>query len=284
MKKAIDKNLEKSPEDSHESHVRPALRPKAQSGVIRLNWNPPSAQRVERWFQQVGQEGSTPIILIEGPTPAHRATVYRMLENQEPVAKEWVRVGLVNAVTERFSTVQAEGSRLPYRWGLLWNLLLIEELVVEDQLELLVNQGLAVTDVFRGLWEARFQLREGHGVYGVIETLSSWMTAANLTQDQRAFLDKVRIKSVVESNYERLDMLLFLATLCRQNHLLDRLTLIVDGIDRSPERAQELYDLCLTVERWARLGSPVGLVLGYESLKCFRGTQLATTLRKYSSP
>jgi hypothetical protein len=187
------------------------------------------------------------------------------------VSNSWVKEGLTQDLTHRISKVRAIGSIIPHEWDLLWNLLTLENLVVEDPLRMLVDQGHLVTQFFKSLWEARFRLDEGREVREVVQALSNWMTSAPLDDAQREQLTQLGVTRKPVTTIERLDMLFFLLALAKQNDLVEQLVFVFDGLDQAVRQGigkrrqfyKELADFVLAAERWARLGAPIGFMLGY---------------------
>lgn len=270
-------------------------RPASQRATsLKAEWQP-DVDKLQSWVSKIGEEPS-PILLVEGPTAAHRSTVYRLVNKvNEKGSDQWVEQGIVTSLTQRMSQVRAAGSVIPHEWDVLWNLLTLENLLVEDPLRMLVDQGHLITSAFKALWEARFRLEEGQEVKTFVVALSRWMTGAPLDGTQRQLLGALGIERELETVFERLDMLFFLVTLAKQNDLVHELVFAFDGLDRvvvqSPTkrkvRLKELFDFCVSAERWSRLGAPVGFLLGYSKehhpLDVIGEThpKLATKLRSY---
>jgi hypothetical protein len=280
-----------SPPDSER---RASHRPDA----LRSSWEPPDIDRLTKWSSVVGLENSKPLLLIEGPTPAHRASIYRLTKTvQAEMASKWLERGLVANLTDRVAKVRAVGSIIPHEWDLLWNLLTLEQLDVVDPVRSLIDQGDLFTQAFKAIWEARFRLDEGRELQTFVSTLSRWMTASELTRADRELLGSLGIENELETTFERLDLLFFLVTLARQNELIYPTVFVFDGLERmvtqgtSKRKAslKEFYDFCLTAERWGRLGSPLGFMLGYsnehDALEVFEksNAKLGEKLRKYAS-
>lgn len=256
-------------------------------------WEPDLA-RVDSWVSSVGSETATPILLVEGPSSAHRWALYK-IATAAPV-EGWADQGLVNALTERLSKTRATGSITPHQWDLLWNLLTVSDLEVQGSLRMLVDQGLSISEAFKGIWEARFRLDEGQDLQSFVNLISRWMTAAELSSEERSLLGGLGIENEPDSPFARLDMLFFLATLARQNQLLGPTVFSIDGIEaalmknpaRKKELLKELFDFCIAAERWGRLGSPLGFVLGYngtyDAMSSFAQahTKLADKLKSYA--
>jgi hypothetical protein len=179
--------------------------------------------------------------------------------------------GLVTNLTRRLSKVRSIGSIIPHEWDLLWNLLTLETLVVEDPLRLLVDQGHLITEAFKAIWEARFRLEEGQEVQDAVSAISNWMTGAPLDVAQRKFLGQLGIVSEPSTTFERLDLMFFLVALAKQNELVSRTVFIFDGLERAVVQGvsrrkafyKECFDFCIAAERWSRLGAPIGFIFGY---------------------
>lgn len=269
MPKVVEPTLEDFWED-----VRPRdgeRRASQRPGSLRPAWDPPDIDKLQEWAAKVGQDPS-PVLLVEGPTPAHRAAIYRLTKTvQDDVTDSWLSEGLVANLTHRISKVRATGSIIPHEWDLLWNLLTLETLVVEDSVRMLVDQGHLITEAFRAIWEARFRLEEGREVKDVVSALSSWMTSAPLSSAQREQLTQLGITREPGSTFERLDMLFFVLALAKQNELVTQTVFVFDGLDRAVRQGigkrrafyKELHDFTVTAERWARLGAPIGFMFGY---------------------
>lgn len=252
-----------------DSERRASVRPSS----IRPSWDPPDVDKTVSWASNLGT-GVRPILLVEGPTPTHRATIYRLTKTaQDKLAQEWVEQGVVENLTARFAKVRTLGSIIPHEWDLLWNLLTLEKLHTEDPIRTLIDQGHLLTEAFRSIWEARFRLEEGTEVKNFVRVLSRWMTAQPLDTSERQLLGTLGVKHEPKTTIERLDMLFFLASLAKQNELVTNIVFIFDGLERAAtlgvsrrrELLKELHDFCLTADRWARLGSPIGFMFGYSN-------------------
>ena len=78
------------------------------------------------------------------------------------------------------------------------------------------------------------------------------------------------------------DEILLWLTLARQNGILDRYVLPIDGLGGKliVERQEELSKLILLVSAWVRLGGPLGLVFGIDEkeVSSLGSTQLGQRL------
>lgn len=162
-------------------------------------------------------------------------------------------------------------------WELLWNLIAVEEFVVEEPLRQLIDKPFyLVHDVHRAIWEARFLAREHatlDATEGLMVIIDRWLMGEPLGDDGRRVLSTLGIKRLITKDAERLDVACFLLSLACQNGLLERSIFLFDDLEHAlqPNRRsmlRQLRDLLDTGRRWARLGSnPLGVVLG------FTGTQ-----------
>lgn len=241
-------------------------------GSIHPKWDP-KLPKLQDWVDKIGKEPS-PILLVEGPTFSHRLTIYRMVKTiQDKLSDTWIEQGIVNNLTQRAQKVRSIGSITPHDWDLLWNLLTLETLEINEPVRTLVDQGHLCTELFKALWEARFRLDEGQEVKTFVQAISKWMTAETLTPQQKGLLGSLGIQHSVETTYERLDVLFFLITLAHQNDLLSNLIFVLDGLDKVVTQGvgqrklllKELFDFCIAAERWSRLGAPIGFMLGYSA-------------------
>jgi hypothetical protein len=158
-------------------------------------------------------------------------------------------------------------------WELLWNLLAVDEFLVDEPLRSMVDQPFyLVHDVHRALWEARFLARE-HPTLDQAErfmtALTRWISGEPLGDDGRQLLSAIGIKRLVSSPAEKLDVLCFLLSLAYQNGLLERTVFLFDDLENAlqPNRRaslRQLRDFIDGVRRWSRLGgSPIGILLGF---------------------
>lgn len=243
-------------------------------GSLRPQWDPSQSSGLEMWVKNLGREDQRPIILVEGPTPAHRQTLYRLARiPSKAIDQKWVEQGLVDNLSERLSATRCIGSIAPHSWDLIWNFLTLEELVVEEPLRSLIDQGLLFTQAFKAIWEARFMLKEGQDIRQLVEAFTGWVTSTSLSEESKRLLDKMGIERELSTPFERLDMLFFLATWAAQNQLISNQLFVIDGLDRAltqgtarrKQLLKELDHFCTSAERWSKLGSPLGFVLGYSN-------------------
>lgn len=144
------------------------------------------------------------------------------------------------------------------------------ELVVGEDLQHVIDRGLyntALEATFSRLWDARFEHAEGRDAADAIETL---VACCYPMADKTTWVQH--------------DMALFWLTLAAQNELIDQAVAWVPLDSKgNAEGWEELYQLVLSAERWAALGSPlrilVGLVEGARTLEALEGHPLSAKLQ-----
>lgn len=145
------------------------------------------------------------------------------------------------------------------------------ELLVGEDLQQVLDRGLyntALEATFSGLWDARFEYTETQDASQAIERL---VAGCYPMTDSTAWV--------------RHDMALFWLTLAAQNDLLDQAVAWVPlDVSGSVERWDQIYQLLLSAERWAPLGSTlrflIGLVEGTRALESLEGHPLSAKLRE----
>jgi len=250
------------------AELRPSLKSPESSEREVAPW-------VAAWASKVGQAGTSPILLLE-ESDRKSLELYERVEDpaySSVGAETWLASGLVENLTQRFSSLKMKGSLISHPWDLIWSLLTLTDFNIEtnDALRVLIDQGSLFTEAFRAVWEARFLLTEGHIVAPVVELLSKWVSHRMLFIREREQLMQLKITNELTTPSARLDVLFMLLTLASQNNLLDRLVLPLEGLDKVLDLGlvqrkaglQELYEFVLAADRWARLGSPVGFVITY---------------------
>lgn len=174
-------------------------------------------------------------------------------------------------------------------WELLWNLIAVEEFVVEDPLRQIIDKPFyLVHDIHRALWEARFLAREHPTLQPVEDFMvhfTRWLMGEPLGDEGRRVFSALGIKRTVSNSIERLDAACFLLSLACQNGLLERAIFLFDDLEHAlqPNKRsmlRQLRDLLDSGRRWGRLGSnPLGVLIG------FTGTRTdLQLLTKYCSP
>lgn len=143
--------------------------------------------------------------------------------------------------------------------------------VIGEPLRQMVDENFyLVSDAFKLLLEASFQRQETGDIKIPAETVIRWASSHNLEGPHAQLAQAAGIKRTPESPQERLDVLCFILTLAHHNGLSDPTVTGLDRIERvvltSPRRRKPLLgELALvmsTIQRWSKLGSHLGLLLG----------------------
>lgn len=233
---------------------------------LQTDWKPPSLACVQNWRRQLASDGPR-ILAVEGPTSVLRGEVYGLCQAGSQSDDAWLVKGVQSHFVDQLSMLLDASES----WGLLWGIIDVDELILDEPLLGLVDQGFRFTEVFQALWEARFLLSEGRDVRPLMQALADWLSMRPLEPDQQELLVRSKVTQELSTPQEQLDILLFLVALARQNDVLKDAIAVFDGLDRAlkqdpPTRKKlfrELLGLVATVERWGRLGSPLGLAIGY---------------------
>lgn len=238
-----------------------------ESGTMpAVTWTPPPAATVQDWVLRLSERGDA-LLTMSGPNPTMRAEAFRLcytvpgltVLGNTKYPQDWVTKGILTDLTQRVRGLT------PTPWGLVWDLLSVEDFVVEDPLKGLIDQGFRFTGCFKALWEARFLHREKRPkeTMQLLGALIRWMTAAELTPEHKTLLTNVGVKHMLNET-ECMDMLLFVLALAYQNGLTDRSVFVFDGIEQAKKKdvLRKLADTVTVFERWTRLGSAAGIVLG----------------------
>jgi hypothetical protein len=261
-----------------DSERRPSQRAKAVRALSQ--WEPPSLERIENWVEAL-HSGQKNLLAIDGPSASLRNEVYRWCYLGDTLgcdlgnggATRWLTEGAFTNFTHRVSRCDQDRP-----WGLLWQLLHSTEFTVADPLYALVDKGSCFTEFFKAIWEARFLLAEKpQDVNDLFEALPKWMLGQTLSPTDQEALDRAHITRELESQAEQTEMMFFLLALAHQNGIIERTVFVFDGLDRVLHQLpafrrglfNELYELAGMAERWAKLGSTTGFVLGFSSEQSF---------------
>lgn len=156
--------------------------------------------------------------------------------------------------------------RNPGGWDLLWGLGARNTFVIEEPLRGMTNRRVSrLAELYRALSEVRFDVKERKDwqlVQEEINEIGRWLEGA---QKETPFLSRVLIRRPLDP-VEQLDTMLFLLTLAKQNHLIEDVFLALDNLESaSPEEAEDLNNVILAVSRWAVIGSPLRLLIGWDA-------------------
>lgn len=276
------------------SDLRKGFKPSVEPNSIDLV----SLNVVHRWTQD--QNPLRPsFVVVSG---ADRDRLYQRVQDEDwlfdergaihdlnnPHARDWVNEGVGRHLVHRVRALEIPpefrdrtGFRLavPGRdemsWEILWGLVATVYPTIEDPLSSLVDKRHSLYfDAHRALLEARLESldsRDPTVVIGAVQTIGKWIEGqrhSNLSGGEQAFLVRARLNQAV-TDPERFDVLQFCLALAKQNQVIGGVTLALDGLENltSTDRAEELYRILDTADKWVSLGSPLGLVLGWRGSK-----------------
>lgn len=219
----------------------------------------PPVPEVARWLRSLGS-GEVPLLTVEADE-SYRRAVYSWCCSVE-VAK-WRSKGVRGeVVTTALQTIEP----------CLGQLLQTENLLIEEPLKSMVDQSFyLVSDLFRVILEARFQVVEGSNATDFASSIMRWILDEKLNAQDLKLFEAAHVSRRVTLN-EQLDLVCFLATLANQTGILDTLTFALDNVEMAATAGikdrrvllKELDDVAFTATRWEKLGSPLGVVLGVD--------------------
>ena len=225
-------------------------------------WEPPST--CLEW----AQEGRGPLLVVAGDQEK-RDLLYQQIGALYVDPKDtWHEAFFTGFLANRLSKLRALGSITPHDWDILWNLITVDDVHLDPSLQDLVDQGKLYTKIHKVLTEARQRLDENVEVKPVVQALGKWLTEGTLEEPYGQALLGMKGPNQMPVPYERFDALFFITTLCSYNGLLGPTILVLDGLEgilghyHRKGLAKELVDLCLAIDRWARMGSPLKFVFG----------------------
>lgn len=246
--------------ESYWQDLKPRLR-----NLPFVHWANALVEESPQW-DDLKFQGRAILTLVD--EPSDRRCVYntcRDIPNTTVIeipSSEWLERGLIRSFCRAISELVSS------EWGLLWSLLKSENFELDLPLYSLVDRGKTrVTELYRALWEARFSWRENQEhAPALVSAMIRWLQADVLQAGDHTLLDNAKISSDLETVADRLDMLLFLVTLGRDNGLLGGTIIIFDGLEdtRLGPQADLLHlpELSTAVNRWAHLGSGCGIIYG----------------------
>lgn len=274
------------------------LRGKVLAPPSLVSYTPPPVEPVFRWTNSFNEETPRPsLMVIPGPTVQDRLQWYQryplwvqpkwnwIVDITGADTTSWTRGTIaVGAVVENL-TCRISAARVPpavvqtlpawfpdsWEWGLLWALAGNPGFIVGEALRTTVNQSHRLEyDFYKALWEFRFTLKENSSFEPgalLFFTITRWMTGAPLSDEDVQALDKIGIKRRVETNSERIRLLLLLVTLAAQNGILNRVVLAFDGLELALNQKQVLHDLDVLlglVDLWVNsVHTPIGMLVGF---------------------
>lgn len=226
-------------------------------------WEPPTD--CIDWAQ--GEHG--PLLVIAGAQD-RRDTLYRQVKAVHVNPKEtWCEGYFTGFLADRLSKLRSLGSIIPHEWDLIWNLVTVDEVHLDFTLQDFVDHGKLFTRLYHALMEIRKRLEDDTEVSSAVRAFGQWLAKGKVEALYDQTLLGLKDSGQMLVPYERFDACFFLATLATVNALLGPTILVVDGLEgilmnhHRKALAKELMDLCLSIDRWARLGCPIKFVLGF---------------------
>ena len=157
----------------------------------------------------------------------------------------------------------------PFGWDLLWCLVAHRDVVLTSYLKDLVGKKSSrLTEFYTALVEIRFEAQERQSIPSIeenVEALGRWVEGGYSIEDSviASFKLKTGVKGDVQKN-ERIDLLLFILNLARDNQLLEEFIVFSDGMESlSSEGAEGVNEVILALDRWVPIGCPLNLLLGW---------------------
>jgi hypothetical protein len=155
-------------------------------------------------------------------------------------------------------------------WQLLWGLGVVNHLARPEQLFDLADRRHSVyAQAMALLGDLRYAVamgeREQQAARSTFETLVRWL------QGEEAQAHDAILSGPLDrlDDGDRIEALLFLLALARHNRLIGSLVVVLDGLEDIEARRgmDDLYVLLSAASKWAALGSPIGLVVGWHRTK-----------------
>jgi hypothetical protein len=276
---------------SRSEAVKRAEGPDEESGEVMLA---PSVLSIIDWT--VTEEEQRPLaIVLPGANHLDRRTVLRqytegawrrfhpgvVIDAEDVKSTAWLEGNVADNLLHRLAILamppldkEMFAPWYPHEsaWELLWNLVGIKDIIINEHLREMVDQSFyLVHDVHRALWEARFIDRESN--MGAVEDFmlhfTHWIMGEPLGEAGQKALAAIGIKRLVSSNAEKLDVFFFLLALGSHNGLLDRAIFTFDDLEHAlqPNKRgalRQLKDVLDAGRRWAKFGgTPFGTIFGF---------------------
>ena len=163
-----------------------------------------------------------------------------------------------------FQPPEPEGN--PLGWDLIWSLIATANLSLSSNLvDLTSNRSSRFMEFYRAILEARFEAREGQSIASIEDNVMSivyWIEGNTYFEGSaRAFYSKAGIKSKVQPG-EQLDLLMFILTLARDNHLLDDFIAVLEGFEGfQSSTLDEVSEVIEAACQWSTFGCPLHLLV-----------------------
>jgi hypothetical protein len=260
---------------------------------------PPPVEPVIKWTLRFHNDESRPSMLVVPGVTAHdRLNFYQKYLSEEwesfrpetvedivgNQARDWMEHGVLSNFTDRVGTMKLPktvrqellGDHFPtVDWEILWALGHTESLTANGSIREMVDQShYLFHEVYMVLWSLRFRIKEHHTLEPAIPFFNAivrWMTGTPLSMTEANELETAGVTRHINTDSERLDVLLFLITLAEQNGLLNRYVVCFDGLERvltSDNRSllREMQTFLTMVDRWVHLAqTPIGVLLGMDT-------------------
>lgn len=247
------------PASSEMASIQPKRPPSRKISAVHVRPSAPSD--ILGWLNSLGQ-GEVPLLVVEAG-PAYRQMVYGWCS--AIAAPRWQSTGIRNEVI---------WSILNQGQPIFTELLTGDTLIVEEPLRSMVDQRFyLVSDLFRVILEARFQVREGAEPHDFIDAIRQWIIGGKLSMRQDQLFEAAGVTRRVQPT-EQLDLVFFLIALASQTGITNRLTLSLDqmelaslsGAKDKRTYLKELDEVAFAATRWSKLGSTLGIIVGVEKI------------------
>ncbi len=195
-----------------------------------------------------------------------------LVQSEDPVGHlmtfvRQMRVPSRFRVRDNLSFRPPHPSMNPFGWDLLWCLVAHREIVLTSYLkDLVVRKSSRLTEFYTALVEIRFEAQERQSIPSIeenVEALGRWVEGTLSESAGTHFKLKTGVKGDVQRN-ERMDLLLFILNLAKDNQLLEEFIIFSGGMEGlSPDGASEINEVLLALDRWVPIGCPLNLLLGW---------------------
>jgi hypothetical protein len=161
----------------------------------------------------------------------------------------------------------------PLGWDILWCLVAHRDIVLSSYLKDLVGKKSSrLTEFYKALVEIRFEAKERGSLPTIEENvvaLGRWVDGGYAKEG--AALTSLKLKTGIKGDVgaeERLDLLLFILNLAKDNQLLEDFMVFFEGMEGlSKKGAEGLNEIILALDRWVPVGCPLNLLLGWRGSK-----------------
>lgn len=164
--------------------------------------------------------------------------------------------GVAKATIDHFRNIRTIVPT-PYEWDLLWQLFSLKTLHSDGSVRLFIDEGSNYHDVFRVIWNSRHD----YDIDTYVETISRWITGDHQSVEGWSIVRFLGLGDV-RRDFDKINILFFITEIAHQNRLLSPYTLMVDNTEvlrEKPHLLEEMFDLCISAERWSRIGNPISI-------------------------